>query len=159
MARTEHLEVGAVFAVPLDDLRCGIGQVLAEYRGGTYYLAIFESLYPSAELPSPDKAVQDDVLFLALSMDAKIHCGDWQIIGQHQVAPNLPLPEYKERVGTDQFDVVDHSGNHRRRASKEEAANLPVRKVVAPVRLEKALRAHYGLEPWVGAYDDLRANR
>jgi hypothetical protein len=32
---------------------------------------------------------------------------------------------------------------------------LPNRKVVAPVRLEKALRAKHGLEPWQEAYTDL----
>ena len=37
----------------------------------------------------------------------------------------------------------------------EEAEWLPNRKIVAPVRLEKALRAKHGLEPWTEAYAEL----
>lgn len=53
-------------------------------------------------------------------------------------------------------EVVDHTGSKRRAASPEEAAGLPHRKVVAPVRLERALRARLGLEPWLDAYETVR---
>lgn len=47
-------------------------------------------------------------------------------------------------------------GARRRAATPIEADALPNRKVVAPVRLEKALRALLGLEPWLDAFDELR---
>jgi hypothetical protein len=55
--------------------------------------------------------------------------------------------------------VVDHEGVRRRRATEREVESLPFRTVVAPVRLEKALRAWRGLEPWLDAFDELRADR
>ena len=50
---------------------------------------------------------------------------------------------------------MDYSGRRRRPAQAVEAELLPNRKVVAPVRLEKALRAKHGLEPWTEDYSDL----
>ncbi|WP_284530450.1 hypothetical protein [Microbacterium sp. T2.11-28] len=46
--------------------------------------------------------------------------------------------------------LVDHNV-----ASDLEIEQLPYRKVVAPVRLERALRAAHGLEPWLDHYDEL----
>jgi hypothetical protein len=54
------------------------------------------------------------------------------------------------------FDVVDYAGERRRRATDDEAESLPFRTIVAPIRLEKALRALHDLEPWDDVYDELR---
>jgi len=52
--------------------------------------------------------------------------------------------------------AVDYSGTRRRRATKAEATSLPYRRIVAPVRLERALKASLGLEQWLEAYEELR---
>lgn len=86
---------------------------------------------------------------VALSLDAKIAADQWVVLGNEPVPQDVPLPAYKEIVGSpDQVDVVDYSGQRRRRAVGREADLLPNRIVVAPIRLEKALRAMHGLEPW-----------
>jgi hypothetical protein len=86
------------------------------------------------------------VPFLALSMDAKLHAGHWTVVAQGPVNPAIPLPAYKEAVDlATHVEVVDFS----------EAASLPHRKVVAPARLERALRATLGLEPWLKPFDEL----
>jgi hypothetical protein len=54
------------------------------------------------------------------------------------------------------IEVVDFSGERRRAATAAEAASLPIRKIVAPVRLERALRAALGMEPWLEPFDELR---
>jgi hypothetical protein len=151
--------VGDVFTIPVGDSRAGIGQVVATYGKDAYFLAVFERVVAEDDISSVITDVLSDtaVQFLALSLDAKFHIGHWPIVGHAPVRTNVPLPAYKEAVTTaDHIDVVDYSGTRRRRATKEEAALLPNRKVVAPVRLERALRASLGLEPWLEAFDDLR---
>lgn len=84
--------------------------------------------------------------------------GHWQVVGHCKVrTEEVPWPAYKEGVsppGT--YDVVDHTGRRRRRATLQEAERLPFRTVVAPILLEKALRALHGAEPWDEIYDGMR---
>ncbi len=155
MART-RIKVGDVFTLPLDDERLGFGQVVAKYKKDGYYFAIFDRAYSRSALPSASKVIMDRVAFLALSLDAKIFAGHWQIVGNEPVAPDLPMPAYKETVGTpDRVDVVDYSGAQRRRATADEAELLPYQTIVSPAVLEKALRAKHGLEPWHEIFDKL----
>jgi hypothetical protein len=142
-----------VFSVPLDDRRFGLGQVVGTFGKDAYFLALFEPAFTRGEQLDLEQVVQGAVAFLALSFDAKIAAGDWVVIGNQPVSADTPLPAYKEMVGgPDRVDVVDFSGERRRRAQGEEAEWLPNRKIVAPVRLEKALKAKHGLEPWKAAY-------
>jgi hypothetical protein len=154
-----RLRIGDVFVVPTGDDRAGVGQVVATYGKDAYFFAIFDVVLPLDE--AVDRAVEGllaPVRFLALSMDAKLHAGHWTIVTQAPVNPRIPLPAYKEAVGVpSQVEVVDYSGTRRRPATSIEAEALPNRKVVAPVRLEKALRASLGLEPWLDIFEELRA--
>lgn len=153
------LKTGDVFAVPIDEARVGVGQIVATYGKDAYYFAIFD--VTASDLGSIDleQAPQQRVVFLALSLDAKLAAGHWSIVGHRPVREGMPLPAFKETVGSpDRIDVVDYSGERRRPAQAAEAELLSNRKVVAPVRLEKALRAKHGLEPWTEAYSDLAPN-
>jgi hypothetical protein len=150
------LMVGDVFAVPIDENRVGVGQIVGKYGNSAYYFAIFDVVAPDGRSIDLDKSVLGRILFLALSLDAKLFVGDWTVLGRRPVRAGMPLPAFKESVGVgDQIYVVDYSGERRRPAVGIESTMLCNRKVVAPVRLEKALRAKYGLEPWVAAYTDL----
>lgn len=150
--------IGDVFIVPTGDGRAGVGQVVSTYGKDAYYFAVFDVVLPVDE--AVEKAVEaaaSQVLFLALSMDAKLHAGHWTVVAHAPINQAIPLPVYKEAVGSAMHvDVVDFSGTRRRRATPAEAASLPNRKVVAPVRLERALRANLGLEPWLEPFDELR---
>lgn len=154
------LTTGDVFAVPIDDARVGVGQLVATYGKDAYYFAIFDATAPDPGSIDLEQALQQRVVFLALSLDAKFAAGHWSIVGRRPVREGMPLPAFKEVVGgAGRVDVVDYSGNRRRPADAAEAELLPNRKVVAPVRLEKAaLRAKHGLEPWTEAYSDLAPN-
>jgi hypothetical protein len=151
------LSVGDVFTLPIDDSRIGVGQIVGKYGAeGYYYIAIFDFIASLRGSVDIDDAVSKRVLFLALSLDAKLWAGHWELVGNRRVADQMPLPAFKEVVGTpDRVDVVDFSGERRRRASPLEAEVLSNRKVVAPVILEKALRAKFGVEPWLEIYTDL----
>jgi hypothetical protein len=144
--------------VPTGDDRAGVGQVVATYGKDAYFFAIFDRVLPLSEASGQAvNALSAPLLFLALSLDAKIHAGHWTVVGRAPVAPSIPLPAYKEAVGSaGNVEVVDYSGTQRRPATRIEASALPNRKIVAPVRLEKALRASLGLEPWLEAFDELR---
>ncbi len=150
-------QVGEVFVIPVGDGRGGIGQVVATYGVAGYYFAVFDAVVPlDVAHREGVQAITAPILLLALSMDAKLYVGDWERIGVRPVSAEIPFPAYKEAVGTpDNIQVVDYSGRHRRPATASEAESLPNRKVVAPVRLERALRAHLGLEPWTASLLEL----
>ena len=62
------------------------------------------------------------VVFLALTADAKFYVGDCVIVGKAPVRSDIPLPPYREVVGTPgHVDVVDYSGKRRRPATDSEA--------------------------------------
>lgn len=104
--------VGDVFIVPTGDDRAGVGQVVATYGKDAYFFAIFDRVLPFSE--ASDQAVgalSAPVLFLALSMDAKLRAGHWIVVGRAPVAPSVPLPAYKEAVGSaGNVEVVDYAG-------------------------------------------------
>lgn len=154
-----RLAVGDVFVMPVGDGRAGVGQIVGTYGKDAYYFAIFDVVLPIDEVEDRvGEALAAPMLFLALSMDAKLHVGHWTVLTRTAVAADVPFPAYKEMVGVpSQFEVVDYSGTQRRPATPIEAQTLPNRKVVAPVRLEKAFRAWLGLEPWLDVFDELRA--
>lgn len=152
-----RLSVGDMFLVPLDESIVAYGQVVGEYQKGLYFFAFYGRTYPAHSVTSIRVAVKDDIVLLGLSMDAKIHAGDWTVVGQAEVDENkFPLPAYKEAVAPGVFDVVDYSGTRRRSATASEEHLMPFRAIVAPIRLERALKAVHGLEPWLDAYDTLR---
>jgi hypothetical protein len=157
--RRLSLKTGDVFSVPIDGDRVGVGQIVGTYGEHAYYFAIFDAVSAVGVPVDLDRAVRERVVFLALSLDAKFAVGDWAVIGSRAVRDDMPLPAFKEMVGgPERIDVVDYSGRRRRPAAAAESELLPNRKVVAPVRLEKALRAKHGLQPWTEAYSDLAPN-
>ncbi len=153
-----RLNVGDVFIVPVGDGRAGVGQIVARYGGAGYYFAIFEAVLSLEDARAHARqALGQPILFVALSLDGKLHAGHWTVVDHAPVGDDLPLPAYKVAVGTpENVEVVDFTGDRRRPASKVETELLPYRKTVAPVRLEKALRAWLGLAPWLEAFEELK---
>ena len=152
---TQRVRVGDVFLIPIDGPRFGVGQVAGDWKG-ELYLVIYDAV-TTGNVDLPD-ALRSKPLFAALSLDAKIHNGDWKIIGN--VMDNLgdvPQPVFKVHEGTKVFiETRDRSAT--RPATEEEADLLRLRTVVAPIRLEKALKAHHGLGEWNPKYEELRAD-
>ena len=135
------LAVGDVFTIPINSSRVGLGQVAATYLKDAYYFAVFD-VEASPDEIDIDDAIARPVILLALSFDAKVAAGDWTVVGRRPVRDDIPLPAVKEMVGgPKRVDVVDFSGTRRRAASDAEQEFLSYRNIVAPVRLEKALRA------------------
>lgn len=147
-------KVGDVFTVPVDEERVGIGQVVAKYQSGEYF-AIHGPAVSRQDLDI-DRALASPIVLLALSFDAKIHAGDWQILGNRPVDPAVPLPAYQVMIGSpDAVFVEDYSGQRRRPIEGDEANVLPHREFVAPALLELAFQAIHGARPWEEMYEGL----
>jgi hypothetical protein len=148
-------KVGDVFLIPLDGHRCGIGQIAGDWKGELYVVVYDKVVSPEA---SPVDLEQAELQFAALTLDAKLHNGDWRVIGNRQDnLGRIPQPWFKVGVdGETHIEARDRSVT--RRATGVEEAKLRYRTVVAPVRIETALRALHGLGDWHARYDDLRAD-
>ncbi|WP_143030251.1 hypothetical protein [Pseudonocardia oroxyli] len=129
-------------------------QIVADYKHAIY-LAVYERVARSRE-GLLGAIVNLEVVLLGLTFDALIENGDWSPLGATEVPEGVPLPAYREAVGfPPKTFVVDHSGRRRRLATHEEELLLPTRKMVAPIRIERALRALYGFGEWSPKYDSL----
>ncbi len=151
------LKDGDVFTIPLGDGRCGFGQVVGTYQKGVHYFAVFELLVDESSAEGAvDDALASRLVFLAQSLDARLHHGMWRVVANREVDPAMPFPAYKVDIGYPPVThVVDHTGGRTRPATEDEAELLPYRTTVAPIALEKALQAKAGLAPWMERFNDL----
>lgn len=151
---SQKAKIGDVFLLPIDGSRFGIGQIAGDWKG-ELYVVIYDAVYASGEV-DPKNVLSEEPLFAALSLDAKIHHGDWRIIGN--VTENLdgfPQPVFKVDHDGKVF-LISRDRSVFRPASDLEAGALRLRTVVAPVRLENALKALHGIGDWNPRYDELR---
>ena len=154
----KEIVVGDVFIVPTGDGRAGVGQVVGLYGKSSYYFAIFDAVLPlEVAAERVMEALTSPVLFLALSLDAKIYAGHWTVVTRTAVHAAVRLPAYKVGVGgPENMHVEDYSGTRSRPATRAEINFLQYRSTVAPAILEGALRAYLGLEPWHPEFDELK---
>jgi hypothetical protein len=148
-------QIGDLFRLSIDTQRVGFGQVVGKYQGEAYYFAIFEQPHERGQLVDIDRVLSEDIALLALSFDALLHRGDWEIVG-NRPPRDVKWPVYAESVAPGIFDAVDHTGTVRYRVDATEADSLPRRSVVAPIRVQNAFRALHGAVPWNEAFDRLR---
>ena len=156
MTRRKVLQVGDVFALPVSEDRVVAGQVVGRYGADAYYFAIFDASAESPDALDIAAILRQRLMFLVLSFDAKLANGDWPVIGSHSVSQELPMPAYRVGVGFPPVATVeDWTGTRSRPATQSEAETLPARKFVAPVRIEKAVKAKHGVLPWHESYTEL----
>jgi hypothetical protein len=129
---------------------------VGRYGDDVYYFAIFAGAHPADATPDAALITREEVALLAPSLDALLHHGVWPIVG-HAQPTAVVWPTYKEMVSPpDRFEAVDYTGAERRPATPREASELPFRKVVAPIRVQNALQALYGVRDWDASFDSLR---
>lgn len=149
-------KVGDIFLIPIDDKSAAGGQVISIRKKGELYLAIFGQRL-SLDENDITLAVSGPLVFLTLSLDAKIWHKSWPIIGnQIKLVNQYPQPTYKiEHYGVMSIESRDET--KRRAASIDEIKVLKYRKVVAPIIVEDAIKAYFGIGEWIEYYDGLRA--
>src|SRR5262249_49095557 len=140
--------VGDIFQVALGNGKSAFGQVVA--RGFyDYYMVAFD--FASEEIPKLEVIAAKDLLFAGDFSNEFIASGRWHILGKVLPAlDRIPFPKYKVWIG-DRYYVVNWEGTTKRPASKEEINLLSNRLHSSASILEKALKAHFGLEDEVKA--------
>jgi len=148
---------GTVFAMPLDEGRQGIGQVVHRLGDSDrpFYVAVFDGLHDDDDI---DEALAQPPVLIALTMDALLNHKTWPVLGCRDIALDRSmLPAYREDTADPQSAlVVDHSGERGKPADPELADRLQYWTVVAPIRVDKAFRAMNGDGEWDELYDELR---
>ncbi|WIE73865.1 Imm26 family immunity protein [Curtobacterium sp. MCJR17_020] len=152
------VSIGDIFTVPLGDGRAALGQVIGKYKS-SLYVVVFDLVVPEDAVQSLDLSdvAATPPLLARMTFDARFRPGMWQIVGNRAPDQRRFLPAFS--YGSDDYDgvqVTNFDGTRTRRAVGREATQIPRLTIDSPIILEKATRAHYGLEPWLPAYDDLR---
>jgi len=81
---------GEVFAIPLDMEGSGIGQITGAYGVANLYLAIYNQFVSAASASvDVDASLESGVALARLSMDARIHSGDWKVIARREIPSSV----------------------------------------------------------------------
>lgn len=151
----QRVKLGDVFLMPIDQVRNGLGQIVGDWKGELYVVVFDKVVNNDVAVSTVDGA---PIQFAALTLDAKLHHGDWRIIGNYQDnLGTIPQPWFKVSQGTDMY-IEARDRSYTRKATSSEGAMLRLRTVVAPVRLETALKAMHGIGDWHSRFDDLKAD-
>ncbi|PJI38590.1 MAG: hypothetical protein CTR54_21185 [Rhizobium sp.] len=148
-------EVGDVFLVPLDGKGWALGQLVSAWNH-ELYVAVFGHKVETRDV-NPHCVVDQEPVFLALTLDAKLFHGDWPILGNvRENLASFPQPAFKvRRSGVLHIESRDRTVS--RPASPAEAEILRYRSVSSPAVIEKAIQAHFGIGEWSPHYDDFPA--
>jgi hypothetical protein len=147
------VKAGDNFLIPIGQKYCP-GQIAGKYKQ-SLYVCIFDALVDDESGGS--KAISGMTPFIgACTLDAFFFHGFWHVVDNTTVDRDVILTpvfkvEYNGRTYVESFE-----GELLRPATPEEVEFLRYRVVVAPVRVDKAVKAHFGDGPWEPAYENLR---
>jgi hypothetical protein len=158
MGPRRRVEVGTVFSVRIDETSRGYGQVVEVIQPGAFLVVMFDRLDDAlAPVPDPVDVATASVILAALSFDALLWHGHWDVVGL--ATPRRPPGEFLLSTTPGQFVVVDWGGRELRAAQPDDARQLRFRSFIAPIRLERALQAWFGRGQWRDEFDELVLNR
>jgi len=151
--------VGDVFTIPIDDTRCGSGQILERYMTTELlFLGVFNWIGIVGEVYNIDEVVSESPILAANSFDTLIVSGDWPIIGNtFSQIKRFPLPPYKVLIDG-KYYIEDWGNKKRRKASDKEIEFIDFRNGVSPIRIEKALKAHNQEAPWHDSFNKMKVS-
>ncbi|MBY0177890.1 immunity 26/phosphotriesterase HocA family protein [Curtobacterium herbarum] len=159
MSKSKALQAteGDVFMIPVNDAAAYLGQVVGE-RGVSLYMVVFDQALPIGEITdSRNWRLDTEPLFALQTFDGLFDDGTWKVIGRASPDRERFLPAFTHGLPeTGGVRVTDFSGNRERLATLEESNAVPHMITRSPLLLEKAVRAHAGLEPWLPAFDGIR---
>jgi hypothetical protein len=142
------LKIGDVFTIKLNNEEAGFGQVISFPNKSSLLISILKHKEIIASSYSLESILTSEILFLGYSLDAKLYHKHWEIIGNMSIG-NVVLPYNKLGTPPDEIYITDYKGKIIRECTIEEFNNLDYRTVIAPIRYENALKAYYGLLPWI----------
>ena len=146
---------GDIFSIKINEKEYGVGLVVSQLKY-EWYFVLFAEKFDIKNLPSSVTSTLLTPILASSSLDAKIHHKHWEIYAHEENYNTFPLPLYKLEQ-TNGCVVVSFDEEIRKEfVTKEEEDIFKYRKTVAPVRLEKALKAYHGFGEWDSKYDELR---
>jgi hypothetical protein len=144
-------KVGDVFLISIEQ-DFGIGQIVDVYKQ-SIYVCVFDERRSIGEY-CPDDVSDLTPLLATSTLDALLFHGIWQTIGNEKRNLNhIAMPVFKVRYN-DEVYVESFQGKLLRRATVDEETSLPDRRISAPIILDNALKASYGIGPWEARYDE-----
>jgi hypothetical protein len=146
------IEAGLVFAIPLDEKMFGFGQFLASQQP-IFYMAAYDLRAESPYVDRNDLRKATPIL-LGNFFDALVRNGRWCAVRKQEM-PKVPFPCFKIKVG-DKLCVESWDRKRIREATPDEYATLQFRSNHSAIVLENALKAHFGLSPWLAKFDGLK---
>jgi hypothetical protein len=158
MARKVKIGVGDVFQIPIDSTRMGYGQVVLRPEKNVksvLFICVYAATTGPDEAPNISQIVRSGILLAGNTFDAKLHNGDWPIVGNlSENLPSIALPNFKSGMG-DEAVVETLDRRRRRRATPEEERFLPFRSFTSPIGFELALKAIGGRGEWRDEFNSL----
>lgn len=150
---TITINIGDLFSIPIDATRYGIGLVAGKWKS-ELYLVLFKEQFDGVADINAMEVEKFTPILASSSLDAKLWHGHWPIIRHGVDTVNIAQPIYKiEEPGGIIAESFDRK--YRQPIDSYVAKNLNYRKVIAPVRLENALKAYHGLRDWEAIYEGL----
>jgi len=151
----KRFEIGDIFRMSIDARRIGFGQIVGTYERDGYYFAVFEQPHDVNETVDLELVIGGEIALLALSFDALLDRGDWEVVG-NLPPPPVQWPVYREAIAPGVFEAVDYTGHDRRRI--DGARRRRFRPAVSLRRYVSKRRfgALHGAAPWHEAFDRLR---
>lgn len=153
-------KLGDVFTVPVDEVRTGFGQIVEVASPNVPFYAVFDRCVPLSAVPTYSQAdleavAASPILLLSRSTDARIQHGMWAVIGSARVQADIPFPVHKVLDGAKGRIVSDYAHQLSRRATAAEWERLGYDQTNAPIALEKAIAARFGVGEWLPRYQEL----
>lgn len=151
--------VGDIFTIQVSEDKIGFGQIIEIPNKDNFIIAVYKTIYTGKDWPSLQEIVEDEVLLLGYTLDAKLYHKHWKIIGNLSLPPGkVKLPFFRLGTAPD-YKLVDYKGQVIKNIGLELFNCLNYQTVIAPVRYENALKAYHGLNEWRAEYDDLMYTR
>ncbi|HEX8277931.1 MAG TPA: Imm26 family immunity protein [Segetibacter sp.] len=145
-------KVGDLFQIPIDMSRVSYGQV-AENKSGVLRIITFNRIFTIRDNPTIEEILDAEIVLLTDTMDAKIYNGDWKVVGNASVRANLPIPKFK--FGLNPVYITDYGAKRKCVATQEETDKLDFQFSAAPIRIQNAMQAHFGVKEWDADFDKL----
>jgi hypothetical protein len=143
-------KIGDIFSIPIGDGRFGYGLVVEYFSKHLIYCVFYSGLL-SREI----QLAHTNIFLAGITTGVKIENGDWQIVStETRNLADIRKPNFKVMI-EGRMHIVSFSGQTKRKIEEEEADILSFRSVIAPIRYEKALCAHFGVGEWQQPYDEL----
>ena len=148
---------GDVFTIPIDIERVGFGQILRIPNKNNFIIVVYEFYSNTSDGHVLADIIKKPILLMGYTMDAKLYHRHWLIIGNYLCnISDVPMPLFKIGVPPGDIYLLDFAGRVIRPCTVEEFDALNYRKVIAPIRYERALQAFYGIGEWKEEYNEMK---